>query len=396
VFFAADNGGSGMELWKSDGTAAGTRLVKDIWAGSDGSYPFDLLNVGGTLFFSSDDGIAGTELWKSDGTAAGTQLVKDILAGPGGSYPGSLQYVDGLLFFSADNGVKGSELWKSDGSVAGTVLVKDVWPGSASGTVGNFSKVVNKLIFTGNDGVNGYKTWESDGSPSGTTIVTGIGDPGDGDMQELVETDNSIYASIRQTSLGRELWAISYTSVLPLQLLEFRGKLDKTDAILNWKTTNEINTEEFVIERSADGTHFTPIGNVHSINTPGNHSYSFIDPNIVDAGNDIFYYRLKQRDADSRYTYSKVVTISVTGKTGVDLYPNPAANNLRIAIDGSRKEKLDIRIYDNTGRLVKQETSQLVSGTNNLSVNVNNLASGNYYLKLSSSSIDKRLQFIKQ
>ena len=133
-----------------------------------------------------------------------------------------------------------------------------------------------------------------------------------------------------------------------------------------------------------------------SVNTPGNHQYSFTDPNIADLGNDVFYYRLKQRDADSRYTYSKIVTLSIAGKTAVGLYPNPAVNEIKIAIDGSRKEKLDLRVYDNAGRLVKQETTQISAGTNRLSVNINTLATGSYYLKLSSSSIDKRLQFIKQ
>uniref|UniRef100_UPI00056C1DDD hypothetical protein n=1 Tax=Microcystis aeruginosa TaxID=1126 RepID=UPI00056C1DDD len=68
------------ELWKSDGTAAGTVLVKDINPGSSSSYPGSLTAVGNTLFFTAYDGLggSGTELWKSDGTAAGTVLVKDI------------------------------------------------------------------------------------------------------------------------------------------------------------------------------------------------------------------------------------------------------------------------------------------------------------------------------
>src|SRR5262245_11596556 len=68
VFFAADDGTSGVELWKSDGTDAGTIRVKDIRAGSTPSDPGGLTNVGGTLFFTANDGTGGTELWKSDGT----------------------------------------------------------------------------------------------------------------------------------------------------------------------------------------------------------------------------------------------------------------------------------------------------------------------------------------
>src|SRR5262249_13602088 len=77
------------QLWRSDGTAAGTQLVKDIRPGIAGSAITGITNVGGTLFFSANDGTHGTELWKSDGTALGTSIVKDILPGPQGSDPGS-------------------------------------------------------------------------------------------------------------------------------------------------------------------------------------------------------------------------------------------------------------------------------------------------------------------
>ena len=86
----------------------------------------------GTLFFRANDGEHGDELWKSDGTAAGTVLVKDINPGGSGTID-NLTAVDGTLFFTADDGEHGNELWKSDGTEAGTVLVKDINPGSAYG-----------------------------------------------------------------------------------------------------------------------------------------------------------------------------------------------------------------------------------------------------------------------
>jgi len=397
VFFSATDGVKGMELWKSDGTAAGTVMVKDIWSGAPGGYPADLINVNGTLFFAASNGTKGTELWKSDGTAAGTVMVKDIWTGAGDSYPFYLKNVNGTVFFSADNGSNGAELWKSDGTSAGTVLVRDVWPGAESGAVGNFSKVLNKLVFTGNDGVSGYKTWESDGTYHGTKIVNGFADPGSGDMQELVETDNNIFASIRQTSIGRELYAINYSSILPLEFLEFKGKLEQADAILNWKTGNEINTAEFIVERSVDGTNYTAVGNVISANAPGIHNYSFADRNIIDLGVGMVYYRLKQIDIGNRYSYSKVITIAIVaaGNIDINLYPNPAASKINLTINTPRKEKIDYRIFDNAGRIVKRETNQVVAGTNLLSIDINKLPAGVYHINLKSISVSKNLQFVK-
>ncbi|HKZ66489.1 MAG TPA: T9SS type A sorting domain-containing protein, partial [Chitinophagaceae bacterium] len=248
---------------------------------------------------------------------------------------------------------------------------------------------------TGNDGVNGYKTWQSDGSDAGTIIATGIGNPGSGNMQELVETDNNIFASISQTDIGRELWAISYSSVLPLDLLEFKGKLVNNDGILNWETGNEINVADFVVERSINGNSYIAVGNVKPVNAPGTHNYVFTDANITSLGSDIVYYRLKQKDIDSRYTYSKIISLSIKNTTGSSLYPNPASGEINLAVVASRKEKMDYQFFDNAGRIVLQKTTQVLAGTNRFSVDINKLPAGVYYIKLSSNSISEKFQFLK-
>ena len=132
AYFAAYTYRHGWELWKSDGTAAGTVMVKEIWTGRQphNYAPYDLFDVGGTLYFGADDGTRGWELWKSDGTEAGTVMVKDIWLGADSSYPGSLASFGDVLLCSASDGVRGVELWRSDGTVAGTVAVKDINPGS--------------------------------------------------------------------------------------------------------------------------------------------------------------------------------------------------------------------------------------------------------------------------
>jgi ELWxxDGT repeat protein len=115
LFFTAFDTVHGDELWTSDGTAAGTYLVDDINPGPASSFPGSLngnmTNFNNKLFFSANDGIHGNELWESDGTAAGTFLVQDIWPGSSGSSPGQLTPSGGTLFFTADDGAHGNELW---------------------------------------------------------------------------------------------------------------------------------------------------------------------------------------------------------------------------------------------------------------------------------------------
>ena len=186
VYFTAQEGVNGIELWKSDGTAAGTVLVKDIYSGisqgfANSSRPDYLTNVNGTLFFKAIEKVSGIELWKSNGTAAGTVLVKDINPGslPTNSSPSHFTNINGTLYFTAYDKVHGRELWKSDGTAAGTVLVKDIRPGVRDSFPQtpfplNFMNVNGTLYFHADDGVHGRELWKSDGTAAGTVLVKDI------------------------------------------------------------------------------------------------------------------------------------------------------------------------------------------------------------------------------
>ena len=135
--------------------------------------PSNVKLVGDTLFFAACDATHGYELWKSDGTVAGTVLVKDINTTSSlNSRPWSFTELHGMLFFTADDGVNGMELWKSDGTSAGTVMVKDICPGAVGGNPQNLVRAGNVIYFTANDGVNGYQLWKTDGTADGTVAVT--------------------------------------------------------------------------------------------------------------------------------------------------------------------------------------------------------------------------------
>ncbi|WP_227027037.1 ELWxxDGT repeat protein [Corallococcus soli] len=132
LFYAADDGAAGRELWVTDGDDRTSRRVKDVRPGAAGSTPRFLTRVGGRLFFVADDGAHGPELWRTDGTPQGTVLVADLRPGAAGSAPDNLTQVGGRLYFTADDGVHGRELWSSDGTGAGTRLTQEFAPGPRS------------------------------------------------------------------------------------------------------------------------------------------------------------------------------------------------------------------------------------------------------------------------
>src|SRR5262249_41131203 len=138
-------------------------IVLDINTLTPGSYPSAQAVVNGTLFFAANDGVHGTELWRTDGTVSGTTLVKDISPGGFNSYLGNLTNVNGTLFFCATYG-----LWTSAGTAAATVIVSPIW------SVNNLTDVNGTLFFTADDGVNGTELWKSDGTAAGTTLVKDI------------------------------------------------------------------------------------------------------------------------------------------------------------------------------------------------------------------------------
>jgi ELWxxDGT repeat protein len=119
------------QLEKREVMSGTPSLVRDIAPGSVSGLGFEsnLTNVSGTLFFMANDGSHGFELWKSNGTCSGTTLVSNINPGSYGAvryFGGFLTNMSGTLFFSANDGSHGYQLWKSDGTSSGTVMLSDV------------------------------------------------------------------------------------------------------------------------------------------------------------------------------------------------------------------------------------------------------------------------------
>jgi ELWxxDGT repeat protein len=173
LYFRANDGSHGYELWKSD--TSGTSMFYDINHGSNGSNLVDLTNVKGMLFFTANDGKSdGFQLWQSDGTLKDTYPVttpNDVV--PANFNPKNLANVNGTLFFSGKDENGSYHLWQSNG-------VDPIHPSQSVISSGDFVSPVNSMMnvndpvfFIANDGSHGYEIWKTDStSANGVSMVT--------------------------------------------------------------------------------------------------------------------------------------------------------------------------------------------------------------------------------
>jgi ELWxxDGT repeat protein/cysteine-rich repeat protein len=238
LFFSAEDRVTGIddvtsaELWRSDGTDAGTVQVADIYPGVQGSEPCELVAVGGTVFFVAwtpngwglwkSDGVstsfvaapaglswcengltavgdtlffpAGGKLWKTDGTT--TSVVAEMIAG-------ELTNVDGTLFFIGCDADHGCELWKSDGVT--TALVADIRPGpDGSGPYG-LVVIDGAVFFSADEPTAGREVWTSDGTTTSLFADINPG-PAGSDAYVLGHIGGTIFFNADTPNAGRELW----------------------------------------------------------------------------------------------------------------------------------------------------------------------------------------------
>ncbi|MEZ4917821.1 MAG: T9SS type A sorting domain-containing protein [Saprospiraceae bacterium] len=216
-YFLAKSNITGRELYKSDGTEAGTVLVKDINLGTgDGVDPnYDFTNsfyFNGKIYFRGNDGVSGEELWSTDGTEAGTQLVKDINPGNGDSDPIFMGELNGQLIFSAITDDTGRELWISDGTEAGTQMLVEINPtGSGPHFILPSMQFQNFIFFIGDDGVNGRELWVTDGTVAGTEMVADLDPSAEAWPNLLGIVNNTLFFSAQTPASGRELWKLDLT-----------------------------------------------------------------------------------------------------------------------------------------------------------------------------------------
>lgn len=169
-----DDGSHGLELWLVG--EGGAELV-DLEPGVAGSAPSNFARCGAALCFTAHTGKSGTELWRTDGTVAGTYQMKDLNPGQASSWPAGLVSLNSGVVFVASDGVHGVEPWVSDGTEGGTHPLADVLPGEASSRPARLLSSGVRAWFAAYDGQHGAELWTTDGTSSGTQLVSDL-EPG--------------------------------------------------------------------------------------------------------------------------------------------------------------------------------------------------------------------------
>ena len=416
LFFMANDGVHGNAIWVTDGTTTNTSLLKVLSTDTvlNSFFVLDAINLPGKFIFPFSNLKDRYELWQSDGTPAGTVLFKSYPINANKNFPFiylnySIDLVartityplfNGNFFFSA-SGTEGNELWMSDGTLAGTKIVKDINSGAADGIKNVSSYIYTKqgFYFSANDGPHGNELWKTDGTDAGTSLVKDIY-PGTGnaDPQLSFIVNNKILftATDGDDPNHTDLFVVDgIFNALPVQLLDFTVTPKFNDALLQWSTSQEINSKDFTIQSSDDAQHWNNIGTVAAAgNSSVKINYSYTDINVMNSGKNIIYYQLIITDINGKTQNSNVISLKIKNSRQWDvlIFSNPIHGDLKALLSGI-KGLAQISINDLNGKTIYKKQIQNQNGLISIPVN---LASGAYILVVKTNNERKTLQFIKE
>jgi len=184
--------------------------------------------------------------------------------------------------------------------------------------------------------------------------------------------------------------------ILPIELVSFSGEESNCRVHLSWSTATEENTAHFIVQRSNNGIDFQDIGRVSAAGD----SYDLLTYNFVDEQFGIHnYYRLKQVDIDSRYTYTDVIKVETdcyqSGDV-IEVYPNPVYGNneMTLKLEATSAESAQISVINIEGKTMSETPVQLSEGANMLHFSMTNLPSGTYFVEVKGATWNSTVQKI--
>ncbi|HMH33132.1 MAG TPA: T9SS type A sorting domain-containing protein, partial [Puia sp.] len=211
---------------------------------------------------------------------------------------------------------------------------------------------------------------------------------GPADMQDVALPPGAISPGV--------CWNFIQAAVLPVTVAQFDASLTANKTVkVSWATAEEINSDYFSVERSADGSDWQSIGKVLAKgNSSGNVDYTFIDPAPLNALN---YYRLKIVDRDAKFKYSKTATVSLDGKTAaLVVYNNPFNDQIRIKLNSTAVDNLSLTLTDMLGRTYSQQFFHAQAGDNFINIVPTGASAGLYILNIKGKHTNQTVKLVKE
>lgn len=228
---------------------------------------------------------------------------------------------------------------------------------------------------------------------NGTRWIDLSGTPTASGNTENSTLSGTMVAGITAIAIGR----ISQT--LSLRLENFTVQPAGCSAVLNWKTSAEVNTYSFVVEQSFDAVQFHEVATVLASGSPAGSNYSLTVPQL----SNVAYYRLKMKDRDGSYSYSPLLTCKTAcdSRNSIQVYPNPVESNqpVNVRFTTAYRGKAVFLILNSLGQRILAKNIVVTEGTNLVSTDVSGLASATYFIRLigaDGTPIGKGMQFIIQ
>ncbi len=434
VYFRATDNVHGAELWRTDGTEAGTMLVKDIDPGPVSGVPSNFMVFNGMLHFITGNATTGRRLWRSDGTEAGTQMLLSLEDLPGLNDWNEFAVMGDRIFFRGTDTANDPKLWSTDGTPAGTQLVAGTGPGNTFNTLQDIMSYEGNLYFKAFDPVHGEEPWTSDGTEAGTRMLaetypgpaspgpwppffTGAGGlvffraPTVNSSDELWVTDGTEPG----THLVRDIYPGPNSSV-PSNLIEHNGQLllrvypstnsdgeiwqsDGTEAgtgpwaDLGYTHPDNLcshNGAVYMAARGASGqkqlwrTDNTAAG-TYEILLPGSDlTQPLGNTNGILSCNGMLFYRASYQAAigEELYALGQPTGVEEHVRGGMRIHPNPATDRVWVVPEGAPSGPATLIVRDLLGRAIASQEAVAPDGSGRYHVDLEGIAPGPYLLEL--------------
>lgn len=214
----------------------------------------------------------------------------------------------------------------------------------------------------------------------------------------VLTTNNFSYDGSGFNGTGVSSALLTTLIALPVKFTGFSAVKKDNGANLNWQVENETAlTDRYEVERSLNGIDFKSIATIGPKNNGRSaNSYTSTDADLSTIHSGVIYYRIKQTDKDGQFIYTEIKSIRLDAKAfSASIFPNPVRSKAYLSIDLTENSPITITLNDANGKLLKNIQVQGLKGINKKEVDMSNLSSGNYLLRIQTATETTTLNVVK-